>query len=224
MRNIWEKIKIFFIELWAGLSRVGRILVGLIIAAALVLIGFLVFAQDTDDTQNEDSNRDPEIAQVFEPSIGTPLPPDNPGAVGGATTTESSDKAPENTTTEFVAPPSGVDPNDPTKYSSTDLNFAATLPVGSQVKEETTSTTFTSRTGSLYYVVSVNQSNENLADVESQLRNSPSASNISKTTFNNAQALKFSAKGYGTGIAFVANGKVYYLLGDSNYFSTFKLN
>jgi hypothetical protein len=223
MRNIWEKIKIFFVEIWNGLTRVGRILLGLILVAAIVLVGFLVNGKSTDDAENVDSNRTPEIAQVYEPSIGTPLPPDNPGAVGGATTTEPSDQTHDHETTAFVAPHTGTDPNEPVAYSSTDLNFAAVLPVGSEVKEDGTRTMFTSPTGSLYYVVSVNQSTESLSDIELQLRNSPTAGNISYSDFSNTKALKFSAKGYGAGLVFVSNGKIYYLLGNKEYFSTFKL-
>lgn len=221
MKNLWEKFKELVSRAWNGLTKIGKILLGLIVMAAIILISFAL-AKDTDeDKQDEDT---PEIAQVYEPSIGTPLPADNAGSVtgnvNGASTMEVSNSQP---TTSFVAPRAGVDPNEPIAYSNSDYNFAATLPAGSLVSEQNSRIVFSSKNKSLQYIVSINESSETLSDIELQLRNSPTASNISQTTFNNTKALKFSAKGFGTGIVFVSNGKVFYLLGDSNYFSTFKL-
>jgi hypothetical protein len=222
MRNIWEKIKDFFITLWNGLTRVGRILLGLILAALVVLV---VYATSSDTSENKEENKTPEIAQVYEPSIGTPLPPDVPaesgsGEVGGAATTEPSTPG----TTAFVAPDAGVDDDEPIKYDNSSLKFAAVLPAYSQVSEQSDGVKFTSAQGTLQYIVSVNDAGtETLEGIESQLRNSPTASNISYSTVGNLKALKFSAKGYGTGMAFIANGKIYYLLGSQQYFSDFKL-
>ena len=222
MKNFWGKTKAFLSQMWNGLTKAGRVLFGLIAVALVILVVFAT-AKNTDENKHEEIS--PEITQVYEPSIGTPLPADNPGAVGGATTTEPSttENPARQPTTALVAPKSGVDPNEPVAYESKNLKFAATLPAGAEVSEESTRITFNSKQGALHYIVSVNQSSETLSEVESQLRNSPTVSHILPTTINNKKALQFNAKGYGTGIAFVSNGSVYYLLGNSNYFSTFKL-
>lgn len=223
MKNFWEKIKTFFRRIWNGLTTAGRIILGLILVAAVILISF-AFSKESDKTSEENSS--PEIAQVYEPSIGTPLPPDVnqegvTGNVGGATTDEASTSTPQ---TNFIAPAAGVDDSKPIKYESSALRFAAVLPAYSQVNEQSDGVKFTSRDGTLHYIVSVNDAGtENLASIESQLRNSPTANNITYTNINNSQAIKFTAKGYGTGITFIANGKIYYLLGNSQFFSEFSL-
>jgi hypothetical protein len=237
MRNFWEKIKGFFVwiwtfvktffsNIWTGLSTAGRILLGLILIALIGLVAYATY--DGKDNNKEESNS-PEVAQVFEPSIGTPIPPDQPsrpsGEVGGATTTEpsASEPAPAPATT-FEAPKSGVDPSEPVDYKNDALKFAAVLSPGTQVIEQNDEIEFITNYGALQYLVSVNDSgNETLASIESQLRNSPTASNISYTNISNQKAISFNAKGYGTGIAFIANGKIYYLLGNNQYFSTFKV-
>lgn len=226
MKNFWEKFKELVSRAWNGLTKIGKILLGLIVVGAIILVSFLL-AKDTDEDKQD--NNSPEIAQVYEPSIGTPLPPDTTGGVtgdvGGVSTTEPSTTTTTEpqTTTTFVAPHAGVDLNEPIAYSNTDLKFAATLPAGSKVSEEGTRVVFNTKTNALQYIVSTNQSTESLSDVEAQLRNSTTASNISYITFNGIKTLKFTAKDYGTGYAFVSKGKIYYLLGNSQYFSTFKL-
>lgn len=223
MRNLWEKFKAFLKRIWDGLTTIGRIILGLIIIAAVVLVSF-AFSKDTDEDKQENN---PEITQVYEPSIGTPLPPDvaetgsttNSGNVSGASTAE-----PSNTAPTFVAPAAGIDDSEPIKYESSTLKFTAVLPAYSQVNEQTDGVKFSSANGKLHYVVSVNSvGSENLASIEAQLRNSPTASNISYTQIGNTNALKFNAKGYGTGIAFIANSKIYYLLGNGQYFTDFKV-
>lgn len=229
MRNIWEKIKAFFVGVWEGLSVAGRILVGLILIG---LVGLVVYAAyGGNENKDQDKDKTPDVAQVYEPSIGTPLPADNPdqpasrpgGAVGGAATTEPSTPQ-QSGSGNFVAPPSGVDPNEPVKYQNNDLKFAATLPVGSDVKEEGSRIIFNSAGGKLHYIVSVNEAgSDTLSAIESQLHNSPTVSNISHAEFSNLNALKFDAKGFGAGVVFVANGKIYYLLGNSQLFSDFRI-
>lgn len=230
MKNLWEKFKEFVSRAWNGLTKIGKILLGLIVIATIVLFSVALVKNTNEDThdQNKHDEDAPEIAQVYEPSIGTPLPADNSGGtignINGASTTES----PESTntaesTTNFIAPHSGIDPKEPVVYSNADYKFAATLPAGSLVSEHNSRIVFSSKNKSLHYIVSINKSSETLNDIELQLRNSPTASNISRTTFNGAEALKFSAQGFSTGIVFVNNDKVYYLLGDNSYFSTFKL-
>lgn len=221
MKNIWEKIKSFFSRIWNGLTRAGRIVLALII---VLLIGTVVYAATykKEDKPEDNKEGDVEVAQVYEPSIGTPLPPDvpvetpaaiSPGTVAGITSDPS-----------FMAPPTGIDDNEPIKYSNSSFKFGAILPPHSQVNEQENSVTFSNAKGDLLYTVSTHSAeSETLTSIESQLRNSPTASTISPTTFANTKALSFTAKGFGTGTVFIAHGTVYYILGDANQMSSFSL-
>jgi hypothetical protein len=228
-----EKIKLFFLSIWDGLTRAGRIILGLIVIAIIVLLALLIGKnKDKDD----DDKKGPEVAQVYEPSIGAPLPPDvkedgvNVSArVDGASTSEPSTPEPPKTEpapnyeAPKVAPASGVDLSKPIAYQNSNLKFAATLPAGSNIDEQGDLVTFTSKQGSLLYLVSItNAGSESLQTIASQLRNSPGVSNISYVTFSGNSALQFNSKEYGTGLVFIANGKIYYLFGHSQYFYGFK--
>ncbi len=216
MKNFWEKIKDFFSKIWNGLTIAGRIIAGLILIG---LVGLTVYA--ASDKNKDENGNNPEVAQVYEPSIGSPLPADTvekPGEVGGASTTEPSVSQPE---VERVAPSTGIDPNAPVKYSNTEFKFGAILPAGSMVEEEGSETKFM-KAGTLQYKVSVNSGTDSLDTVESQLRNSPSISKISPTNFAGTDALKFSAQGYGEGLVFIRGNNIYYLFGNSQYFTTFQ--
>lgn len=231
MKNLWEK-----------LSLAGKIIFSVIIVLIIALIVILIVRHNKKSSESSDNNSNtPEVAQVYEPSIGTPLPPDvkpggdqtsvaatveNSGEVAGATTNEPSNAStPEQAQQMMVAPKTGIDPNDPVEYENSSLKFKATLPAGTQVSEQASDVKFTNKSGSLYYMVStVNAGAETLQTITAQLNNSPTASNISYTTFgsNKTQAIKFTAKNFGQGVAVIANGKIYYLLGNSKYFSDFK--
>lgn len=224
-----SKIKDFF----KSLSRAGRIVLGIWLLCLIALIAFFVIRNNKDDDSDKDNS--PEVAQIYEPSIGSPLPADTPG---GAVTTEPSNSADEKNgtvagdstttpSTEMVAPATGIDPSKPVAYENSSLKFAATLPAGTQVEEQNNTQgsriIFTSKQGSLLFIVSTSTANsESLQTIESQLRNSPSASNITATKFGGKSALQFTSKEYGNGVVFIANGKIYYLLGNSKYFPTFK--
>lgn len=231
MKNFWDKIKTFFKRIWHGLTMAGRIIFGVIILG-IIAVGVYA-ASDKKENKNNDDNK-PEVAQTFEPSIGSPLPAYTPGdqtkvtsQVGGASTTEPSDTEPSNSETEkmaMVAPETGLNPTKPVPYENKSLNFAATLPAGSNIDEQNTEIRFSSASGNLQYLVSVNDvGTETLSDIQAQLSNSPTTKNINPTKFGNYDALKFSAAGYGSGMVFIANGRAYYLLGNNQYFGTFKL-
>lgn len=227
MENSENKIKNFFSRIWNGLTVAGRIIFGIIILGIIALGVYA--ATNKDDNKNDSEANQPEVAQTFEPSIGAPLPPDNSGGVsvngqvGGATTTEPSTST-NATETAMTAPNTGIDPTKPIAYQNDSLKFAATLPAGSNVDESATEINFSSRAGNLLYSVSVNNADkQTISDIEAQLHNSPTARNISPTKFAGHDALKFTATDYGSGIAFMAYGKSYYLLGDSKYFESFKL-
>ncbi len=224
-------MKNFFLRIWHGLTIAGRIIFGVLILA--IVAGAIYLIVDKNDDKKSDDENQPEVAQTFEPSIGAPLPPDNPGGVavsgqvGGASTTEPSTTPTtpvETSKAPMTAPETGIDPSKPIPYTNNTLKFAATLPAGSNVKEEAAEISFTSSTGQILYVVSTNDaSQETLADIQAQLSNSTSAQNITSTKFAGRDALKFTATGFGSGIAFIANGKIYYLLGNSKQFENFKL-
>ena len=73
-------------------------------------------------------------------------------------------------------------------------------------------------------IVSTNDAGKDtLADIQAQLSNSISVKDVITTKFAGRDALKFTATGYGSGVVFIANGKVYYLLGQDKYFSALTL-
>ena len=223
MRNFWDKIKNFFRQAWNGLTTAGKVIAGLIIIG---LVGLTVYAASEKQSNNNEENKDnPEVAQVYEPSIGSPLPADQarPGEVGGASTTEPAAAPAPTETPERVAPATGIDPNAPVKYRSEQLGFASTLPAGSTVQETDSQIKFTDTNGQLLFMVSVNAGTDSLQSLESQLQNSPSVTNISRAQFANLPSLKFTVANYGSGTAFVYDGKTYYLYGTAQYFSAFAL-
>ncbi len=209
-------------DTWRSLSTAGRIILGIWILCLIALVVFLIVRNNNDeDSKTSEDNNTPEIAQVYEPSIGSPLPPDvpaetnwdnadNAGNVAGTSTTTPSNEP----TTILVAPNAGVNPNEPIPYQNDVLKFAVTLPAGAKVSEEGNKIVFTNKNGSLLFIVSTQPTGtDTLETIKSQLSNSPSVNNISYSTFSGKQSLKFAAKEYGTGTVFIANGKVYYLLG-----------
>ena len=121
MQTFWQKIQEYFKKAWHGLTIAGRIIGGLILIG---VIGFVIYAVAKDDNKHDDKGS-PEVAQINEPSIGTPLPPDVPGKdmkVSGAVTTESfqapkpSDATIEGRPDSKVAPHTGADLGGPSLY------------------------------------------------------------------------------------------------------------
>lgn len=223
---------------WASLTLVWKIafsIVALILIAAIILL-IVKTAKKDKETSNSNSNT-PEVAQVYEPSIGTPLPADvntdsgtttvattpvpetkpeveNSGEVAGATTTIEE---------QLTAPKTGIDPNEPVAYENTSLKFSATLPAGTQVFEKANEVKFIEKNNTLEYFVSVsNSGSETLQTIAAQLQNSPTVNNVKFGTFANLKTIQFDAKGFGQGMAVISNGKIYYILGNSKYFSTLK--
>lgn len=246
MKNFFLKIKNWFSRKWFALklrwqgaknSETGRKVhpiakyVGSLLVIGLALLGTILYVRSQDE-DNKDSDS-PEIAQVYEPSIGSALPPDTPGqngSVGEASVTEPTPTpvvAPAsgvNLSGEFVAPNTGVDDDMPIKYSNDKFKFVATLPPKSNVIEQDDSITFTSQQASRYFTVSVsNQGNETLATIEAQLKNSTSVKTMQSTNFNGIAALQFTGMDKNnSGTVFIKDGKIYYLLGNQQYFSTFQ--
>lgn len=234
MRNIWGKITGFFSRIWQGLTWAGRIIIGIILIA---LIALAIYAATNNSKDEKSDKNDPEVAQVFEPSIGSPLPATTTPSDSTADTTSTTAGAKidgtvagdsttvPSSTNMMLAPATGIDPNEPIIYENSTLLFSAILPANSNVDESNTEKIiFTSRTKKLLYIVSTTKAEtESITSLQSQLKNSPSASNIQSTTFAGLPALSFTTTDYGDGLVFIDNGRIYYLLGNNQYFSDFKV-
>ncbi|HEX3099684.1 MAG TPA: hypothetical protein VHQ41_01785 [Patescibacteria group bacterium] len=227
-------MKDFFKRIWARITawpRSSKITAGIWGLCVVAFVAFLIIHHNIFENNKNNADQAPEVTQNYEPRIGEPLSTDVPSdtvaigatVAGDSTTTPAApEPAPQN---YMVAPKTGVDPNEPIAYENSDLKFSATLPAGAKVNEsQLNKVIFTTKQGSLLYIVSTSSAdNETLQTLKAQLSNSSSASNITNTTFNNHPALKFTVQGYGAGIVFIANGKIYYLLGTEKYFADFKI-
>ncbi len=249
MRNFFQKIRYWFSSgreratIWYSASkmrinpngkRVRPIVkyAGSLLLIGLALLGTILFVRSREKDNKTDSS--PEVAQVYEPSIGSALPPDFRGSVSGDVTpspapspTPTPAMAPTtgvNLSEQFVAPNAGVDPNDPVEYVNPTFGFTATLPPGSNVEDKNGAITFITKQDTWYYSVMINdQRNVSLQELETQLKNSPSVRNLKTATFQNSPALQFTSSDLGgPTTVFIKNGKVYYLIGNIAYFSSFK--
>lgn len=213
---MWSKLKSFFNALWARVRSAGNWLIGGLIAAVLV-VGAIVGLNQSSDKKS-DSGGQPEVAQVYEPSIGTPLPPDNPGQSGndgqvaGDNTGVSATVNPAAPSTTFVSPSAGVDPTQPIKYENSSLGFKTVLPPGTIVDEKTGTVSFYDPKGTLLYLVEVAASTDSLDAISAQLEASQDVDNVSRTTFIGLNALQFSTRS-ATGYVALKNNKVYYFIG-----------
>ncbi len=222
-----SKFKLFWSLLWAKIRGAAKWIIGAVIALA-ILIAALIGLNNQDDKKDDTSNR-PEVAQVYEPSISTPLPPDTNGSttessgqVAGATTTETynttetsnSTKSVATTTPSqtFTAPQTGVDINKPIYYSNTTMGIKATLPAQSIITEKTNSVVFYSKAGTLLYNIDTVRTSDTLSSIYDQLKASTSVSNITKTTFAGNDALQFTNQSF-TGYVIVKNNQAYYIIG-----------
>ncbi len=250
MRNFFIAVKNAIVRVWLGFRRlVARIFtrpeteglpmaerlrpivkyIGSLLVIGLILLGTIFLIKGNDDKDSDD----PEIAQVFEPSIGTPLPPDEPGRNGSV----SGEVAPTPTPTVVavapktgvdlveprVAPKTGIDDDEPVAYKNSELHFAATLPPHTIVTEKSSSITFASKSGWYYTVSTSAAGQETLETIKAQLANSTGVKNLASTKFNGASALQFSSQELGgQAIVFIKDRTIYYLIGNQDYFATFQ--
>lgn len=216
-----SKFKLFWSLLWAKIRGAAKWIISAVIALA-ILIAALIGLNNQDDKKDDTSNR-PEVAQVYEPSISTPLPPDTNGSttessgqIAGATTMEASTTAESSTTNTpsqtFTAPQTGVDINKPIYYSNTTMGIKATLPAQSIITEKTNSVVFYSKAGTLLYNIDTVRTSDTLSSIYDQLKASTSVSNITKTTFAGNDALQFTNQSF-TGYVIVKNNQAYYIIG-----------
>lgn len=214
LANLGRKLKAVWLYILAGLIIIGGAIVGIILV------------NNEDDNKTDETAR-PEVAQIFEPSIGTPLPPDTStesGQVEGGTTTEPSTTTETTTQPEvmFQAPATGVDDSKPFIYSDLKSGYKVNLAGGTQVTEANEGAEFYTIGGQvLFYVVVVDQAQSPETTI-AQLKNSSGVSSISQQSFANLPAVSFKQNNQ-SGLA-IHSKKTYYLIGNSTYFKNFSLN
>lgn len=216
-----SKFSLFWSLLWAKIRGAGKWLIGAVIALAILIIALIGLNNQED--KKEDSSNKPEVAQIYEPSISTPLPPDtnsstteSSGQVASASTTEvsSSTEASNSAEQNFIAPSTGIDSNKPIYYHNEMLGVKATLPAESIITENTDSAVFRTKSGALLYNIDAITTSDSLSTIYKQLKASSTISNIAQTSFSENSALKFSYQNF-TGYVLVKNGKAYYIIGDA---------
>lgn len=225
---IWLKIKNAFAWLSAKLGDAGQYLLtaGVVI---LLLIASIFVIQQWPGQNRPDSN--PEVAQGPRPSIGEALNPDvnievvdNPDKDKTITQGEPKPEAGkvEGQQTEYVAPPTGLDPNKPVRYYNDELGFKTTLPPRSTITEQGSTVNMYSESGQLLATVTVVKAQDSLADIKTQLSFSPEISGLKDAQFASKPALSYSVNQL-NGYALTHNGHIYYLTGNSQTLAQFSI-
>lgn len=221
---MWESTKRFFTSIFDYLGEAGQYLVTAVLLIILAVVSIFIIQNWVEPASRP--NPSPELAQNLNPSIGEALPPDvnievvtSPdGAESAITTTQPQTDDAGNVNgevTEFVAPPTGLDPSKPVAYYNDQLNFRLTLPPKSVVKEQNNSVSFYAENGQLLATVTVISSQESLADIKAQLALSPDISGLQEGRFASQPALQYSQKQL-LGYALKNNNLIYYLTGQSD--------
>jgi hypothetical protein len=186
----------------------------------LVSLLFVVIIAGTTYSlvHHKDTTNTPSVNQVYQPSIGEPLPPDvNPQAQQNANT--NTQQVAGESTTNYVAPKTGIDDNDPVSYWNDQWHFSATLPPHTVVSETKDQVNFAAADGQNYYSVNFTSAGkETLADINTQLKLSPDI----KSTNLAADKLNFTTASQ-QGQVVISNNTIYYLLG-SKYLESFQTN
>ena len=109
-------------------------------------------------------------------------------------------------------------PPQPKPYRNDALGFEITLPAGALINTTDTQVTAAAPGGkNIYWSITVyNRTAETINSLINELSRSPSVTSLSKTTLAGQAALKFSSpnlKG-AQGFAVIANGRLYYLVGN----------
>jgi flagellar basal body-associated protein FliL len=216
---------------WKTLSLAVRVIIIVVLLAIVGAIIFLLVQKKNDDkTSKTESENNVEISQVFEPSIGTPLPADTTTGASTAEVENAGEVAGDSIS--MSAPLAGIDDLQPIKYVSDELGFSTTVPAKTEIVEQTGKVFFYSadsfKVGSdqkklQAFVTKEANNSDTLATVKLQLENSPTVKNISLTTFGSNQALQFSSTQFGNGFVFLTKGNIYYVFGNQNIFQNFKI-
>ncbi|HMQ01461.1 MAG TPA: hypothetical protein PKD79_00090 [Candidatus Doudnabacteria bacterium] len=214
----------FFSWLGQKLVGMGKFIVGGILLLAIIVVGIII-ARNEQIAKDEQASR-PEIAQIFEPSIGTPLPPDENGRTQESADEDSSMEAPpgevQSDSTIFIAPPTGIDLAKPINYYNQDLGFRITLPPYSSVYEQNSSIKFTDNKGKLLALINVVREQDTLENILSQLKLSNEVSNLSFSNLAGNKALKYDI-GSHSAYVFTANSSIYYISGYPEVLKQFSL-
>ncbi len=232
---MWTKFKEFIAWLWGKIKLGGKWVLAGVIALALIVAGIFSLDKNTSK-QNSNSDARPEVAQVYEPSIGTPLPPDTTGGqseVSGAVTTEPSTiqttptQEETNTTNSqqvtYIAPNTGVDDTKPFVYTNQQLGFTVMLDGGTQVEEQLEGVKFTSKTGTLlFYVVTSKNNSETQDSIINQLSASNMTNQISKSNFLSYPSVSYLQNNQKALVVLTTN-KIYYIVGEQKYFKNISL-
>lgn len=231
---MWIKFKEFFAWLWGEIKQGGKWVIGGLIALILIVAGIFSL-NNNENNKNTSSDSRPEVAQVYEPSIGTPLPPDTsegkaevsgavtntPSTAEGTNQNDTTNSTAQQTT--YIAPSTGVDDNKPFVYKNSDLNFQALLDGGTQVEERSEGIKFTSKSGKLLFYVTVSKSGSETHDsLVSQLSASTMTSQISKTSFLGLPAVNYLQNNQNA-LAVLKTNSVYYIVGEQKYFKNISL-
>lgn len=221
---------------WKTLTLIAKIIIIVITLAIITFIVILlVRSKNSSDKVKTDSENSVEISQVFEPSIGTPLPADTNNGTNTTITESEKIAQVENAgevagdTTTLSAPVAGINDDAPIKYWSDQLEFSTTVPARTEIVEQTNTVQFFSKNRSSdrntleVFVTAEKNSTETLATIKAQLQNSSSVSNISEVTFQGISALKFRSTEFGSGIVFLTKKKIYYIFGNSNFLENFNI-
>jgi hypothetical protein len=219
MSPFFTKARERVVVVWQRAKPYGKHILSGLLLLLIAALGISLLNQDDKDTE-----KNPEVSQVYEPSISTPLPPDiNPDAQPDASTTTepSPEVASDNTNNEsLTAPHTGIDDDEPVYYTNDELKFAAELPPKTGVKETSDGIIFSSVSGQTYYAVSTSPAGrETLQTIKAQLQNSPGVNNITDANLDGWAALRFSSYTR-SGIAFIKDGTIYYIVGQL-YLETF---
>lgn len=217
-----DKIKGFFSWLGQKLAGPTKFIVGGIVLLAIIITGIVLSQKENNKKQT--SSR-PEIAQVFEPSIGTPLPAEVNVNEEPAVSQETNEREPgsvSGVTTPFIAPSTGVDPNKPIQYTNKELGFTITLPARSTVQEQNNTVSFFTDNGTLLASVAIVISPETLNDIQAQLNYSPDVKSLQTVELAHQPALKYSANNL-DGYVIKLNNAIYYLMGQPEILQQFSI-
>ncbi|MEZ4180604.1 MAG: hypothetical protein R3B41_03805 [Candidatus Doudnabacteria bacterium] len=239
MNDFLAKLAGFFRWLGQKLTQGGKwIVTGLILLAIIVTGVLLADSNSKDNNDKQDSS--PEVAQIFEPSISSPLPAD--GSANGSTdasteqtdtnTSSNSQEAQDDSSddsgqvagaTSYVAPATGKNEFAPVKYYNDQIGFNTTLPTGTQVKvgQNNDVVEFYDQTGNFLFSISSQDNTDSLTTIATQLRLSQ-ADQINTTQFKQQSAISFNLNGY-QGLVFKKNNSSIYLTGQSKYFEAINL-
>lgn len=252
MRSFFAKLGGFFSWIGQKIVQGGKWLVTGLLLLAIIVVGVLLANNGDDETEPETTSDRPEIAQVFEPSIGTPLPPDRDGSdsdettesitgeVAGEEDTQSSPSEESNDTEERTDQTDNNQEATPESNNSETPRFIApatginpnapidySSPLGFSITLPAGSNVI--ETGNTVQFTKNNQLLFSVEQTGNQTQSDiiaqlklSSASNISAETFAGKKAVRFTLGGQ-SGLAIQTGQHTLYLIGDASYLNQISL-